>query len=241
MGGKFSKVSQPHQHRLKHIHIELGVREACTGKDERETTNNTELIGGDIRGIITKALKRSLKEYKVYGQAIPPEILKPIRVLKVKKKTVMSVTPDNTGTSLTHGLLNTKYDLYAAVDSSTTPKSVAFLYQWEGLDKKILVTCPYSQDLTDGSIVHCAETDITNALKEEEKDRVKAVMEQLERIISGNSKWVMAGPDNAFSISVPGRKMFWGDIEGSRDIKLTNSDKIKLVMQLEVVLPTLIM
>ena len=38
----------------------------------------------------------------------------------------------------------------------------------------------------------------------------------------------MDGPDNNFSISVPGEKIFWRDIEGSRDIRLTDNDSIKL-------------
>ena len=72
------------------------------------------------------------------------------------------------------------------------------------------------------------------ALKEEE-DPEKAVMQQLEKIITGNSEWAMDGPDNDFTISVPGEEFFWRDIEGFRDIMLTDNDRIKLVMQLEVV------
>ena len=141
------------------------------------------------------------------------------------------MTPDNTGRFLTHGLLNTKYDLYVAVDRTTN--RVVFLYQWEALKDQIFVTCPYSQEPTDGSIIPCAETDITNALKEE--DPVRAVMQRLEKIITDDFKWAMDGPDNDFTISVPGEELFWRDIEGFRDIMLTDNDRIKLVMQLEVV------
>ena len=241
MGCNSSKVSQPYQPRPKDIPIELDAVEECTVKDERETTDNTELTGGDIRGIITRALEEFLKEYKVYGQAIPPGSLEPIRreptrrepirVLEVKRNPEITVTPDDTGTFLTHGLLKTKYDLYAAVDRTTN--RVVFLYQWEALGDQILVTCPYSQNPTAGSIIPCAETDITNALKE--RDPEKAVMQRLEKIITGNSEWAMDGPDNDFTISVPGEEFFWRDIEGFRDIMLTDNDRIKLVMQLEVV------
>ena len=250
MGSNCCKVSQAHQPRPKDIPIELDVREECTfkhereeftgkdereefaGKDERETADNAKDIGKDKRGIITKALEELPNGYKVYGQAKPPGILKPTRVLEVKKKTDMSVTPNSAGTSLTHGLLHTKYDLYAAVDSSTTPKSVVFLYQWKALKDQIFVTCPYSKDPTDGSKIPCKETNITNALKE--KDPEKAVMKQLKKIIAGNSEWVMDGPDHDFSISVAEMKMFWRDIEGSREIKLTTTEGQKLKLKLEV-------
>ena len=142
----------------------------------------------------------------------------------VKSNNKRFLTPDSTGTHLTHGVLNTKYYLYAAVDRTT--KSVVCLYHWEGLDKKIFVTCPYSRDPTDGSVIPCAEIDITNALKE--VDPEKAVMEELKKIITGDSKWDMDGTDNDFSISVPGGKIFWRDIKGSRGIKLTDNDSIKL-------------
>ena len=239
MGCNSSKVSQPHQPRPKDIPIELDATEECTGKDERETTDNTELTRGDIRGIITRALEEFLKGYKVYGQAIPPVILEPtrrepIRVLEVKRNKDIIVTPDNTGRFLTHGLLNTKHDLYPAVNRTTN--RVVFLYQWKALRDQILVTCPYSQDLTDGSIIPCTETDITNALKEEDPE--KAVIQQLEKIITGNSEWAMDGPDNDFTISVPGEELFWRDIVGFRDIKLTVNGRIKLVMLLEVVAAT---
>ena len=196
-----------------------------------DTEDETKLSKKDLRDIITNALEGELKGYKVYGQAIPPGILEPIRVLKVKRHNEITVTPDSTGRFLTHGLLNTKYDLYAAVNR--TINRVVFLYQWEALRDQIFVTCPYSQDPTDGSIIPCAETDITNALKEEDPER--AVMHQLEKIITGNSEWVMDGPDNDFTISVPGEEMFWRDIEGFRNIMLTDNDRIKLVLELEVV------
>ena len=234
MGCNCSKVSQTYQPLPKDIPIELDVREECTGKDERETTDNTELIGRDIRGIITRALEEFLKGYKVYGQAIPPGILEPIRVLEVKRDNEIIVTPDDTGRFLTHGLLNTKYDLYPAVNRTTN--RVVFLYQWKALKDQILVTCPYSQNPTDGSIIPCTETDITNALKEEDPER--AVMQQLEKIITGNSEWAMDGPDNDFTISVPGEELFWRDIEGFREIMLTDNGRIKLVMLLEVVAAT---
>ena len=101
MGCNSSKDSQPCQPRPKNIPIEFDVREECTVKDERETTDNTELIGVDIRGIITRALEEFLKGYKVYGQAIPPGSLEPIRVLEVKRNNEVTVTPDSTGRFLT--------------------------------------------------------------------------------------------------------------------------------------------
>ena len=64
MGCKSSKVSQPCQPRPKDIPIELDVREECTVINERETAGNTELIGGDIRDINTRAFKESLKGIK---------------------------------------------------------------------------------------------------------------------------------------------------------------------------------
>ena len=72
MGCKSSKSAQPYQPRPKDIPIELDVRKECTSKDERETTDNTELIRGDIRYIITRALEEFLKGYEVYEQAIQP-------------------------------------------------------------------------------------------------------------------------------------------------------------------------
>ena len=224
MGCKSSKVSQPHQHRPKHIHIELDVREGCTGKDERETTDNPDRAREDISGIITKALEGFLKGYKVHEQAIQRVKLNPTRKLVVKSNNKRFLTPDSTGTFLTHGVLNTKYYLYAAVDRTT--KSVVCLYHWEGLDKKIFVTCPYSRNPIDGSIIPCAEIDITKASKE--SDPVKAVMEELKKIITGDSKWDMHGADNDFTLSAPGGKIFWRDIEGSPGIKLTDNDSIKL-------------
>ena len=226
-----SKSTQPYQPRQNDIPIELDVREECTGIIERETTDNTELTRREIIDIITRALERSLMGYELFEQAKPPGMLKPIRVLEVKRSDKIIVIPDNTGTFLTHGLLNTKYDLFAAVDRTT--KSVVFLYQWEALDKQIFVTCPYSRDPTAGSIIPCVIANITNALLR--RDPVKAVMEVLEIIIADDFKWVMGGSDNDFSISAPEEKIFWGDIKGSRDIRLTNSGRIRLVMKLEVV------
>ena len=225
------KFSQPHQPRPKDIPIELDVTEECTVINERETTDNTEFSGGRLRGIITKALEESLIGYKVYGQAIPPGILKPTRLLEVKSDNKITVTPDNTGTFLTHGLLNTKYDLYAAVNRITN--RIVFLYQWEALDKQIFVTCPYIRDPTAGSIIPCVEANITNALKE--RYPVRAVMKVLKKIITDGFKWVMDGADNDFTISAPGENIFWEDINGYRDIRLTDNGSIKLVMKLEVV------
>ena len=225
------KFSQPHQPRPKDIPIELDVREECTVKDERETADNTELTGVDIRGIITKALEESLMGYKVYGQAIPPEILKPIRLLEVKRNNKITVTPDNTGTFLTHGLLPTKYDLYAAVNR--IEKRIVFLYQWEALKDQIFVACPYIRDPTAGSIIPCVEANITNALQE--RYPVRAVMKVLEKITTDDFHWVMDGSDNDFTISAPGEKIFWRDVNGCRDIRLTDNGSIKLVLQLEVV------
>ena len=230
MGCNSSKDSQPYQPRPKDIPIELDVGEECTIKDERETADNAELIGVYIRGIITRALEESLMGYKVYGQAIPPG-REHIRLLEVKRDNKITVTPDNTGTYLTYGLLNTKYDLYAAVDR--TISRVVFLYQWKALKDQILVTCPYIREPTNGSIIPCVEANITNALKE--RDPVRAVMEALENIVTDDFRWVMHGSDNDFTISAPEEKIFWRDIEGSRDIRLTDNDRIKLVMNLEVV------
>ena len=192
---------------------------------------DTKLSKKDLRDIITNALEGDLKGYKVYGQDIPPGILDPIRVLEVKRNNKITVTPDSTGTFLTHGLLNTKYDLYAAVNRTTN--RVVFLYQWEALKDQIFVACPYIREPTDGSIIPCAEANITQALKE--KDPVRAVMEVLEKIITDDFHWVMDGADNDFSIGASGTKIFWRDIEGSRDIRLTDNDKNKLVLELQVV------
>ena len=227
MGCNCSKDSQTCQPRSKDIPIELDVREECTVKDERETTDNTELIGIDIRGIITRALEESLKGYKVYGQAIPPENLKPTRLLEVKRNNKITVTPDSTGTFLTHGLLHTQYDLYAAVNRTT--HSVVFLYQWEENGKK-KVTWPYFRDPTDGSIIPCVTVDITQALKG--SDPVKAVMAELKKILKDGLEWDMHGADNDFTISP---KIYWRAIDESSDIKLTYNDSIKQVMKLELV------
>ena len=236
MGCNCSKSSQPYQPRPLDIPIELDVGEECTVINERETTDNTELTGIGIRYIITRALEESLMGYKVYGQAIPPVILEPrrrepIRVLEVKRDNKITVTPDNTGTYLTYGLLNSKYDLYAAVNRITN--RIVFLYQWEALDKQIFVTCPYIRDPTAGSIIPCVEANITNALQE--RYPVRAVMKVLENIVTDDFKWVMDGADNDFTISAPEEKIFWRDIKGSRDIRLTDNGSIKLVMNLEVV------
>ena len=222
-------------------------------QNEQETPVNTEAVDTpvnkkdkkklskkDLRDIITNALEGDLKGYKVYGQDIPhetlepttvAEILDPTRVLEVRRNNIITVAPDNTGRFLTHGLLNTKYDLYAAVNRTTN--RVVCLYQWEGLDNQILVTCPYIRDPTAGSIIPCAEANITNALNE--RDPVRAVMEVLENIVTDDFQWVMDGADNDFSIGAPGGRIFWRDIEGSRDIRLTDNDRIKLVLELEVV------
>ena len=221
------KFSQPHQPRPKDIPIELDVTEECTVINERETTDNTEFSGGRLRGIITKALEESLKGYKVYGQAIPPENLKPTRLLEVKGNNKITVTPDSTGKFLTHGLLPTKYDLYAAVNRTT--HSVVFLYQWEE-NGKIKVKGPYFRDPTDGSIIPCVTVDIKQALKG--SDPVKAVMAELKKILKDGIEWDMHGADNDFTISP---KIYWRDIEESSDIKLTYNDSIKLVMKLELV------
>ena len=165
------------------------------------------------------------------------EKLEPTRVLEVKgSDNKIIVTPDSTAKFLTHGLLNTKYDLYAAVNRTTN--RVVFLYQWEALAKQIFVTCPYIpyiRDPNNGSRIHCAEVNITNALKE--RDPEKAVMEKLKNIITDDFHWVMDGGDYDFTLSAPepGGRIFWRDIEGSRDIKLTDNDRIKLVLRLEVV------
>ena len=227
MGCNCSKDSQTCQPRSKDIPIELDVREECTFKDERETTDNAEIIRGDIRSIITRALEESLMGYKVHGQAIPPGGA--LRVLEVKRMdNKITVTPDSTGTSLTQGLLNTKYDLYAAVDSTT--HSVVFLYQWKTLKGQIFVACPYFQEATDGSIVPCAKVDITQALNG--SDPVKAVMAELKKILKDGFEWNMHGADNDFTISP---KIYWRDIDKSSDIKLTYNGSIKLVMKLELV------
>ena len=211
--------------------------------------DKTKLSKKDLRDIITNALEGDLKGYKVYGQDIPhetleptrlaeilepttvAEILEPTRVLEVRRNNIITVAPDNTGRFLTHGLLNTKYDLYAAVNRTTN--RVVCLYQWEGLDHQILVTSPYIREPTNGSIIPCAEANITNALRE--IDPVRAVMEVLENIVTDDFKWVMDGGDNDFNIGAPGGRIFWRDIEGSRDIRLTDNDRIKLVLELEVV------
>ena len=218
-----------------------------------------------IRDIITRALEGSLIGYKVYERPMPheileltrlgenleptrvAEILEPTRVLEVKRSdNKIIVTPDSTGTFLTHGLLNTKYDLYAAVNPTTnavnrTTHSVVFLYQWEALKDQIFVTCPYIPDPNAGSQIPCVVVNITNALRE--RNPVRAVMEVLEKIITDDFKWVMHGAVNDFTISAPEEKIFWRDIEGSRDIRptdndsirLTDNDSIKLVLELEVV------
>ena len=226
MGCNGSKDSQPHQPQPKDIPIELDVTEECTFKDERETADNAQLVGVDIRGIITRALEESLKGYKVYGQAIPPG-REPIRVLEVKRDNKITVTPDSTGKFLTHGLLKTKYDLYAAVNRTT--HSVVFLYQWEE-NGKIKVTWPYFRDPTDGSIIPCVTVDITQPLKG--SDPVKAVMAELKKILKDGFEWDMHGADNDFTISP---KIYWREIDESSDIKLTYNDSIKLVMKLELV------
>ena len=112
----------------------------------------------------------------------------------VKSNNKIILTPDSTGTFLTHGVLNTKYYLYTAVDRTT--KSVVCLYHWEGLDKKIFVKCPYSRDPTDGSIILCLVVNITEALKEIRRDPVRTVMDLLKKILTHDFKWVMDGTDN---------------------------------------------
>ena len=230
MGCKCSKSAQPYQPWPKDIPIELDVR---------EITDNTELTGINIRGTITRALERSLKGYKVYEQTKQRRIPMSIRVLEVKRMdNKIIVTPDSTGTFLTYKLVNTKYDLYAAVDHTTnavnhTTHSVVFLYQWKALKDQIFVTCPYIPDPTAGFQIPCVVVNITNALRE--INPVRAVMEELKKIINDDAKWDMDGAVNDFTISAPGRKIFWEDFKGSRDIKLTDNDSIKLVMNLEVV------
>ena len=113
-----------------------------------------------------------------------------------------------------------------------TNERVVFLYLCEDAQKKIFVACPYShRDLTNGSKIPCATVNITNALKE--GDPVK-VMEEIKKIITDDAKWVMHGDVNDFSISVPGRRMFWGEIEECCDIRLTDNNRIKLIMMLDV-------
>ena len=170
MGSNCCKVSQAHQPRPKDIPIELDVREECTGKDERETTDNAKDIGKDKRDIITKALEEYLKGYKVHGKPIQPAIQDPKRKLIVKKDTKLIVAPDSTRTFLTYRASNTECQLYPAVYRTTD--RVVFIYLCEDAHKHIYVACPYShRDPTNGSKILCATVNITKALKlKEEKD-----------------------------------------------------------------------
>ena len=61
---------------------------------------------------------------------------------------------------------------------------------------------------------------ITEALKEIRRDPIKAVMEELKKIITGDSKWDMHGGDNDFTLSAPGGKIFWRDIKCKPDLNI---------------------
>ena len=235
MGCKCSKVSQPYQPWPKDIPIELDVREECTVKDERETTDNTEHTGRDVEYIITRALEELLNGYKVYERSVQRcAFQNPIRVLFVKRNDRISITPNEEGKGPKHKRSNTRYQLYAAVNDSG--KSVVFLYQWCN-DGKTNVSSPYHLTSTADSIIPCRVEDITYELKEENNENaVRKVKTILERIIDENNKWDKQGTVYDFSIRVPKEKIFWSDIGRSRDIRLTDNDSRKLILLLDEIL-----
>ena len=75
------------------------------------------------------------------------------------------------------------------------------------------MTCPYNREPTNGSIIPCVKANITNALKE--RDPVRAVMQQLEKIITDDFRWVMNGSDNDLLLAHLKRK-YSGEI--SREV-----------------------
>ena len=237
MGCNSSKDSQTYQPWPKDIPIELDVREECTVKDERETTDNTERNRIKIRDniTITKALEEHLNGYKVYESSVQRCTLQyPIRVLLVKRNDIISITPNEEGKGLKHKRSNTRYQLYAAVND--TAKSVVFLYQWCN-GGKTNVSSPYHLTATSDSIIPCRVEDITYELKEENNENaVRKVKTILKRIIEENNKWDMQGTVYDFSIRVPKEKIFWRDIGRSRDIRLTDNGSRKLILFLEEIL-----
>ena len=235
MGCNCSKSSQPYQPRPKDIPIELDVREECTVKDERGTTDNAEHTGRDVEYIITRALEEHLNGYKVYESSVQRCTLQyPIHVLFVKRDDRISITPNEEGKGLIHERSNTRYQLYAAVND--TAKSVVFLYQWCN-GGKTNVSSPYHLTSTSDSIIPCRVEDITYELKEENNENaVRKVKTILERIIDENNKCEKQGTVYDFSIRVPGGKMYWRDIGRSRDIRLTDNGSRKLILLLDEIL-----
>ena len=235
MGCNCSKSSQPYQPWPKDIPIELDVREECTVKDERGTTDNTEHTGRDVEYIITRALEEHLNGYKEYEKSVQRcAFQNPIRVLFVKRNDIISITPNEEGKGLKHERSNIRYQLYAALNDSG--KSVVFLYQWCN-DGKTHVSSPYHLTATPDSIIPCRVEDITYELGEENNENaVRKVKTILERIIEENNKWEKQGTVYDFSICVPGGKIFWRDIGRSRDIRLTDNGRRKLILFLDEIL-----